>query len=226
MICFLGKSHAARTLRLAAEVRKIPMTDEPKIADVVFISEDTPTRADGVRDLAPIIELIGIANRSTLAPIVLTSQVPPGFTRARAEAHVRRHFYHMAETLRIKDAFERALNPEQFIIGVADPETPQALPHGLQKYLDAHRGAKVNVMSYEDAEFAKIAINMFLAAQVDTTNRLAAAAHNVGAKWERVVEVLKNDKRIGRHAYLTPGRWQESSHLLRDHVTLEAILAR
>ena len=81
-------------------------------------------------------------------------------------------------------------------------------------------------MSWEDAEFAKIAINMFLASQVDTTNRLAAAAAKVSADWGKIAVVLAHDQRIGPHAYLTPGRWQDSLHLLRDAVTLEEICTR
>jgi UDPglucose 6-dehydrogenase len=76
---------------------------------------------------------------------------------------------------------------------------------------------------YETAEFSKIAINMWLAAQVDCTNRLSAAAAKVGADWETVAKAMRLDPRIGPEAYLVPGRWQDSLHLLRDHVTLTEI---
>jgi UDPglucose 6-dehydrogenase len=75
-------------------------------------------------------------------------------------------------------------------------------------------------MTWEDAEFTKIAINTFLAAQVDTTNRLAAAAKMVGANWGAIACALRYDARIGPKAYLQPGRWEDSRHLMRDHVTL------
>ena len=131
----------------------------------------------------------------------------------------------MAETLRMKDAMSRAIRPEQFIIGVPDPKE-YVLPTEFMTYMYAHKPHAVHIMSYEEAEFAKIAINMFLAAQVDTTNRLAAAAAKVGANWGAVANALRSDSRIGPKAYLEPGRWQESRHLLRDHVTLEEIIAR
>jgi UDP-glucose 6-dehydrogenase len=78
-------------------------------------------------------------------------------------------------------------------------------------------------MSWEEAEFSKIAVNMFLASQVDTTNRLAKVAWEVGADWDEIRKCLELDKRIGREAYLAPGRWQDSKHLLRDAVTLKEI---
>ena len=81
----------------------------------------------------------------------------------------------------------------------------------------------VHWVSYETAEFSKIAINMTLAAQVDNANRLADAADQAGADWGRIRTILQHDKRIGPHSYLTPGRWQDSKHLLRDYVTLKEI---
>lgn len=221
MICFLGTSHAPRTLAAAAVSKGLEITNNLAVADLVFVSEDTPTNEDGERDLGTIRELLLHAISHSNAPIVLTSQVPPGFTRS-VWSH---RLYHMAETLRMKDALKRALHPEQFIIGVADPKS-YSLPLSLLAYAWAHEDARVLVMSYEEAEFSKIAINMFLAAQVDTTNRLAEAAAKAGARWEPIADALKCDRRIGPHAYLTPGRWQDSTHLLRDSVTLEGILAR
>ena len=218
MICFLGMSHAPQTLAAAARKKNLDVTDDPAKADVIFIAEDTPTNANGERDLGHIRALVGKA-AAYKATLVLSSQVPPGFTRSLG----LRRIVHMAETLRIKDAMERALHPEQFIFGV---NRGQDVPMNLLYYAWAHGGAKVCIMSWEEAEFAKIAINMFLAAQVDTTNRLSAAAAIVGADWKKVCDALRCDKRIGSHAYLTPGRWQDSTHLMRDSITLEEIIAR
>lgn len=220
MIYFYGESHAAQHLRSAAEQRRVPVTNDVRCADIVFVSEDTPTDASGKRDLRPIIAYLTEA-RQTGRPIVLTSQVPPGFTRSLGYPNI----YHQAETLRIKDAMERALAPEQHIVGCKTYQSYDLLPVGYRQYLEAFN-CPVQIMTYEDAEFAKIAINMFLAAQVDTANRLAKAAEFAGAHWWTVAQALKLDKRIGAHAYLTPGCWQDSLHLLRDHYTLEGLLAR
>lgn len=224
MICFLGSSHAPQTLAAAARANGLKVTDELALASLIFVSEDTPTNEEGVRNQLPISSFVATALQNSKAPVVITSQVEPGYTRRWAAAFGDKRVFHMAETLRIKDASERALRPEQFIIGVADMRS-FVLPRELQEYCHAHK-APMLVMTYEEAEFSKIAINMFLASQVDTTNKLKAAAEKVGARWEPIAEVLRNDKRIGPHAYLTPGRWQDSSHLLRDHVTLGEILAR
>ena len=142
--------------------------------------------------------------------MVLTSQVPPGFTRSLGMNNI----YHQAETLRIKDAESRAYSPDYIAVG-----GPQGVSRHYADYLMAFH-CPILRMTWEEAEFSKIAVNMFLAAQVDTTNRLASAAEKVGADWLQVRRALKYDKRIGQEAYLTPGRWRDSRHLLRDHVTL------
>ena len=151
----------------------------------------------------------------TSAPVVLTSQVPPGFCRSLGLP-----IYHMCETLRVtQDTEERALNPEQMIVGVG---VDDLLPDAFWVYLSAFNCPIVR-MTWESAEFAKIAINMTLAAQVDNTNRLSHAAGICGAAWGHVALALGLDKRIGPHAYLTPGDWKQSAHLLRDYVTLKEI---
>ena len=119
----------------------------------------------------------------------------------------------MAETLRIKDALERALHPEQFVIGCMTPEVQ--LPDVLRNMLSIF-GCPVWTMPYEAAEFSKIAINATLASQVENTNRLYHAASKLGLDWDMVTRVLKRDRRIGRWSYLEPGHWEDSSHIMRD----------
>ena len=212
MLCFLGSTHAANHLHRAARQRGLILTNDPGRASVVFVSEDAAIGENGARDLTRVNRLLETA-KATTAQIVLTSQVPPGFTRSLKIPNI----LHQAETLRIIDAEERALNPEYIAVG-GDGELH---PH-YAEYLLAFK-CPVLRMSWEEAEMSKIAVNMFLAAQVDTTNRLAAASARVGAKWENVAKALALDSRIGPECYLKPGRWQDSQHLLRDAVTLKEI---
>lgn len=208
----MGTSHAAQHLAAAAEVKGFTLV-EPAIADLVFVSEDTPTAPDGTRDMAPIRALAAAAF-ATGKPVVITSQCEPGFSRGVGAD------FHQAETLRIKDAVHRSMWPEMLIVGSDSPTDP--LPPAYEAYLKAFR-CPVLRMTFEEAEFAKIAINMTLAAQVENTNRLASAAAKLGARWERIVEVLQHDSRIGPNSYLTPGRWQDSPHLVRDWRTLQKL---
>jgi UDP-glucose 6-dehydrogenase len=212
MIHFIGTSFAARHLKAAAIARGIPVTDLFEDASLIFVSEDTPTNEKGERDLDLIRQLLLFANGR---PIVLTSQVPVGFTRSLGNDNI----YHQAETLRIKDAEERALNPEQIIVGHCGK--PHAVPTEYMNYLNAFQ-CPIHWMNWEEAEFSKIAINMTLISQVENTNKLNAYAQRHGLRWEKIQDVLMSDERIGRESYLTPGRWQDSKHLMRDWVTFES----
>lgn len=208
-ICFLGNSHAVTHLRDAALKKKLPVVYTPENADVIFVSEDTPTDPEGNRDLSIIRNMVMEAANYD-KQIVLTSQVPPGFTRSLGISNI----YHQAETLRIKDAELRADNPDYIAVG-----GPMGVSRQYAEYLIAFH-CPVLRMSWEEAEMSKIAVNMMLAVQVDFTNRMAAVCKKVDAKWETVAKALHYDKRIGKEAYLTPGRWQDSTHLYRDYVTL------
>jgi UDP-glucose 6-dehydrogenase len=70
-------------------------------------------------------------------------------------------------------------------------------------------------MSYESAELAKIAINLYLSAQIDTTSTLVQVANSLGANWEHIIPALQTDKRIGLYAYLKPGNGY-GPHIQRD----------
>ena len=214
MICFIGNTHAPAILREAAREKGLSITEKPVDADLIFYSQDTPTDALGNRNLEPI--RAGIMLLSGLKKtLVLTSQVPPGFTRS-----LEIPIYYQAETLRIKDAMERALKPEMHIVGCRSPRA--LLPTAYSDYLDAFDCPLLR-MTFEEAEFAKIAINMNLIYQVNTTNTLSEVAHRIGVDWKVIRKVLQHDSRIGPKAYLEPGDWRESKHLLRDYVTFTSL---
>lgn len=213
-ICFLGNSHLTFCSAVAAARRGLVPVPKEEIAsaELIIIAQDTETDPDGKRNTQSIHRYVSMAEQYGY-PVVLQSQVAPGFCRERYG-----HLYHQPETLRIMDATDRAYAPECIVVGCADAS--QDLPERYKFYLDKFECPVVK-MSYEDAEFSKIALNMMLASQVDTTNRLSRAARKVGANWANVAMPMEYYKRIGK--YLRPGRWQDSIHLLRDYVTLRKI---
>ena len=214
-ILFMGDSFAANHLRQAAQDKGFTITRFPEEAHLVFISQDAGISEDGTRDLTQIKKDIETA-KSFNAVRVLTSQVPPGFTRA-----LKMDIYHQAETLRIKDARERASKPEYIAVGCHDPR--ETLPQVYLTYLRAFNCPIIQCI-YEEAEFSKIAVNMTLASQVENSNRLSEAAKRIpGVKWGVIAQILYHDRRIGPYSYLKPGNWKDSPHLLRDWVTLKEI---
>jgi len=212
-VCILGDSHAPEIFRHAAWIKGLFLT-YPQDAALIVVAQDTGIDKNGERNLRKVRKSIRIAQKYS-APIILTSQVPPGFCRKLNDHRI----YHQSETLRIKDALERAVFPEQIIIGIHDRNdlVPGTVNRWCATFTD-----NVVWCSYETAEFSKMAINMTLASQVENTNRLSEAAKKVGADWSVIKRILGNDKRIGPHSYLDPGDWQQSKHLLRDYITLKS----
>jgi UDPglucose 6-dehydrogenase len=206
--------HATRLVFTAdaAELRR---------CDIVYIAADVPTDDAANSDLAPIRILIDrvAAHLRDDALLVILCQVPPGFTRGLAVAAPGRLFYQV-ETLVFGRAVERALHPERFIVGCADPR--RKLPERYRTLLDAF-GCPILTMRYESAELAKISINFCLVASISVANTLAELSEGIGADWSEIVPALRLDRRIGEHAYLSPGLGIAGGNLERDLRTIVAL---
>lgn len=168
---------------------------------VVYVAPDVATNDAGDSDLSTINSLTShVLARPAAFTVVLLSQVPPGFTRTLDRRHHALHY--QVETLVFGNAIDRAVNPERFIIGCADPVEP--LPAAYEGFLKAF-GCPILPMRYESAELAKIAINCCLVAMVSTANTLAEICEVIGADWSEIVPALRMDRRIGEYSYLQPG---------------------
>jgi UDPglucose 6-dehydrogenase len=197
---------------------------------VVVLSMDIPTNQNNESDLSALDHLADTVARNLGkdAVLVVLSQVRPGYTRQLARrlesilAGQRNQLYYQVETLIFGRAVERAMFPERYMIGCADPAQP--LPPAYHRLLAAFK-CPIMPMRYESAELAKIAINIFLTASVTSTNTLANICEKIGASWEEIAPALKLDKRIGPHAYLAPGLGLSGGNLERDLVTLQGLAA-
>jgi len=185
--------------------------------DVIYVAPDVATDEQGQSDLQSINTLLDVVFKVARsdAVIVVLSQVPPGFTRSKQLTG--RILYYQVETLIFGRAVERALFPERYIVGCADPA--QALPEAYDKFLNVH-GCPILSMRYESAELAKISINMCLVASISTANTLAELCEKIGADWSEIVPALKLDRRIGHYSYLSPGLGIAGGNLERDLVTV------
>jgi UDPglucose 6-dehydrogenase len=192
--------------------------------DVVYVSPDVATDATGQSDTTLLRKLIDIV-AGVLAPcacMVVLSQVEPGFTRALIAPPEDRRYYQV-ETLVFGNAVERALKPERYIIGCADPAKP--LHPGFLAVLQAF-GCPILPMRYESAELAKISINCCLVASISVANTLAELCEAIGADWSEIAPALKLDQRIGQFAYLAPGLGIAGGNLERDLATVRRLADR
>ena len=191
--------------------------------DVVYLASDVPTDDLGRSDLTGIRALVESVTPvlNDTATLVVLCQVPPGYTRALSRPATGQRYYQV-ETLVFGQAVERALRPERFIVGCADPDAP--LPDAYREVLAAF-GCPILPMRYESAELAKIAINCCLVASVSVANTLAELSERLGADWNEIAPALRLDRRIGPYAYLAPGLGLAGGNLERDLATVMALAA-
>jgi UDPglucose 6-dehydrogenase len=185
--------------------------------DLVYVAPDVPTDDSGGSDLAGLdrlLELVLVNTRHD-AVVVVLSQVPPGYTRARQRAG--RLLLYQVETLVFGRAMERATRPERFIVGARDPTEP--LPAALRNFLAAF-DCPILPMRLESAELTKISINCCLVASMTVANTLAELCERIGADWSEIAPALRLDRRIGAYSYLAPGLGLAGGNLERDLATV------
>lgn len=216
---------------LATSHGHIRFTSDPAAlaaCDVVYFSLDVPTDEENRSDLSGLRRLISETGAHVKAggTLVVLSQVPPGFTR-RLAADLRpllnernAELFYQVETLIFGRAVERALQPERYVVGCADPRAALSAPYVA--LLEAF-GCPILKMRYESAELAKISINMFLVSSISTTNTLAEICEQMGAEWSEIAPALRLDKRIGQYAYLAPGLGLGGGNLGRDLATIDSL---
>lgn len=196
--------------------------------DLVVFSPDVSTDDENRSDLSSLRQLIDAVIGRVLpdAVLVILSQVSPGFTRRLARQRESQRpgaggsIYYQMETLVLGHAVERSVKPERFIVGCPDPEAPLPAPYAA--WLGRFECPIVR-MRYESAELAKIAINVLLTASISATNTLAELCEAIGADWSEIIPALRLDRRIGPHAYLSPGLGLAGGNLERDLVTVRTL---
>lgn len=187
--------------------------------ELIFLAKDVATDSrdySQIHEIELLLELVEASCVGSYSLIVLC-QIPPGFSRKIAERFDS--VVYMVETLVFGQALERARDPDRIILGVDDGISIPQVVHQFVAYFQC----PVLPMCYESAELTKIAINLFLASSITTTNLLAQVGNVVGANWSDIRGALQLDKRIGEHAYLLPGLGIGGGNLRRDIRTVERL---
>lgn len=212
----------AETLNLAAG--NISFSSDLSLvagAHVIYVALDVPTNSENVSDTTGVKALCSrIAEHASIGTvIVIHSQVSPGFTRSIRSffdshyRHLNLILYYQVETLVFGNAVHRASYPERYIVGTESSDSQ--IDERLKEILEVGN-CSILEMNYESAELAKIAINLFLASSLCTTNLVAEVCERIGADWRDVAGALKLDKRIGSSAYLSPGLGISGGNIERD----------
>lgn len=188
--------------------------------DLVFFSKDIPTDSNNKSKYNEINTLIKKATKlmNTKSVFIILSQVKPGFTETIKWN--KKNLYYQVETLIFGEAINRALKPEQLIIGSFNNKIHKK----YLKFLNNYK-SKINIMSYKSAELSKISINLYLISSLSFTNSIAELCEKIDADWSKIQPILRQDRRIGKYAYLNPGLGILSGNLQRDLETYKKTLS-
>lgn len=196
-------------------------------AEAIWVTYDTPVDDDDVADTdfvkSRILELLKHASDNCL--VILSSQVPVGFTRTLANECTKLfpsknfRFAYSPENLRLGKAIQVFTQPDRIVVGCdeQDRETFCAIFNEISSNLCC--------MKIESAEMTKHALNAFLGASVTFINEVATICELVGADAKEVAQGLKSEERIGPKAYLGPGGAFSGGTLARDVAFLGALAA-
>lgn len=189
-------------------------------SDLVFLSLDVATDSRGKSSYLRILNILNLIKKNRLAesPIIILSQVHPGFCDAIIRKF-KNQIYYQVETLVFGDAIKRALCPDRIIIGSKNKK----IENKSYKYLLDNFNSPIINMNFKTAEITKISINILLISTAMSSNFLSIISEKLGYDWKLIAESLKLDKRIGKYAYLSPSLGLSGGNLERDLSTLENI---
>ena len=123
----------------------------------------------------------------------------------------------MVDTLKMGSAIDRFLFPEQIILGT-DLKNKEYLNELFKKFK-----CKKIFFGVKEAELIKISINLYLYFSVSYSNILDNLSRQIGLNFSKITESLRNDKRIGKYAYINPSVAISGGHLERDLYYLKLI---
>ena len=191
--------------------------------DALWITLDTPVDDEDRADPDVVRRALDAAAAASPAGalVVVSSQVPVGFTRAAARAWPALRFACVPENLRLGRALDAFRRPERVVAGTVDASARADVARLFAPFTSA-----IEWMGVESAEMTKHALNAFLATSVAFANEVARVCERVGADAREVERGLRTDPRVGPKAYLSPGAAFAGGTLARDLRYLAAFGAR
>jgi UDPglucose 6-dehydrogenase len=125
---------------------------------------------------------------------------------------------YVPEFLRLGTAVDSFVNADRFVVGADSAEIAERVVELFQPL-----GRPIVVTGTRTAEMAKHAANAFLATSISFINEIADLCDTVGGDPIEVAAILKLDRRIGPHAFLSPGLGYAGGTLGRELRVLQRL---
>jgi len=203
---FQGLNHYYDLKVYDVDSRRSTHTFEEAVdCDLVFLCVPTPMHKDtGECDLSyikAVFEKVSQLPRASCV-FVIKSTVPVGTTRKLNEEYKNIKILHSPEFLTARTAATDFICPARHIVGGNEENGADKLK---QIYEERFPGVACHMMTSDESEFVKYFANCFFATKVSYFNEMAIFARAHGLNWNKVIEGVMSDGRIGISHYQVPG---------------------
>lgn len=205
-------------------------------SDVTFVVVPTPSEPDGHFSLKYVVGAAGelaraLAEKDDYHLVVVTSTVLPGSMRYAVLPLLERisgkrcgedfGLCYSPEFIALGSVVRDFLNPDFLLIGQSDSRAGTTLADSYKEIV--LNDAPVRIMSFENAELAKIALNSYVTMKITFANMLAQICERLPAgSVDAVTGAIGLDRRIGS-AFLRGGLGYGGPCFPRDNRALTAV---
>ena len=190
----------------------------------IFFTHDTPLNIkNGKPELKKIYEnLEKILNLKfeEKTYLIISSQINPEvINNLKKKIHISKNIkiFYLVDTLKMGEALDKFLKPDQIIIGGDKYEKKNIL-----KLFKKFKTKKFYV-DLNEAIITKMAINIYLSFSVTFANFIDDLCRQYASNYFKIINPLRNDNRIGQNSYINPSLGFSGGHLERDLFYLREI---
>jgi len=178
---------------------------------IIFLCLPTPMAEDGSCDTSIIQNTISEIDRISdfRRLLIIKSTVPPGTSQRLAERFSRHGFIFNPEFLTEANFIDDFITQDRILLGLTSgvlQKEVNLIESFYEQFIKKQKHPAVIKFCYsEEAEMVKYTANSFLATKVAYFNEIYQICQSLNLDYDRVIELVTLDKRIGNTHVKVPG---------------------
>ena len=176
-------------------------------SEYIFICVPTPMntsdhgKADDRIILGVLDDITKIIPPDNTKIVIIKSSVPPGSMEKFSDLYPNLHLVFNPEFLTEKNARDDFINADRIVVGGDRQNTCKV----AELYAKRFPNTPIIETDILTAQFIKYLANCFFAVKVSYMNEMYQLAEKLGVDWEKALEGLATDKRVGQSHLSVPG---------------------
>tara|TARA_Y100000741_G_scaffold364389_2_gene355266 strand:- start:116 stop:1348 length:1233 start_codon:yes stop_codon:yes gene_type:complete len=205
-------------------IKYVKKFEEIKNFKYIFFTHDTPLNIKNgkpethyiYKNLKKVLSL----DFKKKTYLIISSQISPELIKNIKKKFVINKnikLFYFVDTLKMGESIDKFLYPRQIIVGGEKNEKKN-----IFKFLSKFKTKKFYI-SFDEAIIVKMAINIYLSLSVSFANIIDDLCRQYVCSYSNIIQLLRNDARIGHSAYINPSLGFSGGHLERDLFYLKEI---